>query len=169
MCSGEAGWSVWPPTFSWTKTSKKLVAVPVAVNGGISSVPGVLLAVSSISPNDGFAGSRLAVIGPIELLPLKSNCVISVFTWSRPLPSVSRALPLGGIATCTVVGPLSVTDSVWPLGYCNSICATVLEKWSISTGGGLVGFGVWTSASILTPVGLPLASSNSIGWVNGLT
>ena len=107
-------WSVAPRTSTSKKTSKKLSAMPVGVNGRTSSRPGVLLTCSSISPverwNGDSRGSRSRkTMGPArELVPRSSSCVISVETCSRPLPSVSRTSLM---STTTVVGPLSSTVS----------------------------------------------------------
>ena len=116
------------------KTSKKLVALPVAVKGGMSSVPGELLTISSILPRVGRAGSKVTCTEPIELMPFRFNCVISVCTSSKPFPSLSDAWPLGGIYTLTVVGPLKGTVSVWPLRYCSVSSAAELGMESTSTG-----------------------------------
>ena len=69
------------PTWISTKTSKKLEAVPVLVNGGTSRIPGVLLTFSTTSPDEIWFGLRVATTGPSEELnPLTFRDVSSVVT-----------------------------------------------------------------------------------------
>src|SRR5438132_1092924 len=99
-------------------------------------MPGVLFAFSSIWPRVRWLGSSPTRTGPSELVPRRSNCVISVGTWSSPSPSVSEAWPLSPINTSTVEGPDRFTTSLPPLGKAIVICASEIGNISTSLGDG---------------------------------
>ena len=90
---GVAVKNVKAPTRISKNTSKKLFAVPEGANGGRSSLPVWVLAVSKICPRDGRVGCRRTSTGPSELFPVNCRSTISVCTSSRPFPSLSLASP----------------------------------------------------------------------------